>query len=200
MQPEATIACQSSREDVILILLALEGPLEVRGSRGERVGLQSGDVAKALVHPDEPVHLHNPSPSELSRLLQIWLRQKDVGTEGRVVSKAFETKQTRGTLLPVVSGQIHPEALVVDQDVAIYLSRLYPPEQLIFETLPERSTFLFLIDGHLRVGEERIHSGDGLAIWRESLVSITAQDRSQFVLIDLPPGSQGEGQSFNSVP
>lgn len=192
VQPEATIACESSREDITVVLFALEGSLEVTGGRGERVELQSDRVVKLEVQPGEPAYLHNPSSIEISRLLQIWLRQEEIGTGGRVVTKALEAKETRGTLLPVVSGQAHPDTLAVDEDLAIYLSRLYPPEQLIFETLPERCTFLFLIDGHLRVGEERMHSGDGLAIWRESLVTIAAQDRSQFVLIDLPAGPERE--------
>ena len=59
----------------------------------------------------------------------------------------FETSKTeirggRDGLVPLASGQGETTGVPLQQDVAIYLSRLRPNENLIFETLLSRRVFL----------------------------------------------------------
>lgn len=198
VQPGATIERGPSQELVEVIFVILEGLIGVTDLEKGTARLQPGQIAGLRIEPGKPAYLDNPSQLEVSRLVEVWIRAGEVEFESteripqRIEVKDVDPKEVRGTLLPVASGQSHSQTVRLGEDVAIYLSRLYPPEQLIFETLPQRSTFVFLAEGHLRVGEERMHSGDGLAIWRESLISIAAQDRSEFLLIDLPYRSGAE--------
>ena len=97
-----------------------------------------------------------------------------------------EVLKGSGGLIPLASGQGENAGVRLYQDVAIYLSRMRPNENLIFETLMTRRVFLAVTNGLIRLEEERLQQADSAMIWKENLIQISAQQRSVVVLVDLP--------------
>jgi hypothetical protein len=75
--------------------------------------------------------------------------------------------------------------LKILQDALIYSSILDPGHHLIHELLPGRSAWLHVIRGEAVMQDIIIREGDGVGIHAEPSVSITAQEHSEILLIDL---------------
>ena len=50
----------------------------------------------------------------------------------------------------------------------------------------ENGVYLFLIDGNITVGNESLSKRDGIGIWETDEFSITAEENSQVLLIEVP--------------
>ncbi len=129
-----------------------------------------------------------------SRFLQLTLRRPPGDRNDQTTVRQLNLKDRRGTLQPVASGQDHPDAAPLLSDSAVYLSHLRPKEQVVFETLIQRRSYVYVLEGTLRVENERLHPGDSLRTDREAVIPLSSSGHCQFVLVDLPPS---EAESDN---
>jgi redox-sensitive bicupin YhaK (pirin superfamily) len=73
------------------------------------------------------------------------------------------------------------------QDALIYSSILDPGHHPIHELLPGRSAWLHVICGEATLHDIVLTQGDGVGVTMEPLVSLTAQEHTEILLIDLGP-------------
>ena len=172
--------------DMEIITIVLEGALEHQDSLGNRGVIRPGEVqvmsaGKGIVHSE-----YNHSKDAPLHLLQLWIFPRTKNLTPRWEQRVFSDAQRVGRLLPVVSGGEIPETLKIDQDAAIYLSRLAAGQKVTHESKPGRKGYLFVISGDVTLGGKRLAAGDQARIDGETYLEIQAKKAAELILLDLP--------------
>jgi redox-sensitive bicupin YhaK (pirin superfamily) len=169
-----------------IVTYVQEGTLAIQEELQLQSTLEAGGIHCLTVGPSAEFQVKNLSEINSAAYCQIWLDTSGMEIVPRFKTSKTEIKGGGDGLVPLASGQGETTGVPLQQDVAIYLSRLRPNENLIFETLLSRRVFLAVINGLVRVEEHRLQDSDSAMIWKENLVEIAAQKRSTLLLVDLP--------------
>ena len=78
-------------------------------------------------------------------------------------------------------------SLRILQDALVFSSVLDPGHHLIHELLPERSAWLHVICGEATLQDFILTQGDGVGVTIEPSVSLTAQEKTEILLVDSGP-------------
>jgi redox-sensitive bicupin YhaK (pirin superfamily) len=163
-----------------IITFVQEGSLSVSEST-----LEAGGIHCLTVGPSAEFTVKNLSDIENARYCQIWFDTRGTDAVPGSSSSNVEFSKGKVELVPLASGQGETTGVPLQQDVAVYLAKLRPNENLIFETLQSRRVFLVVIDGVVRLEEHRLVTSDSVMIRKESLIEIGAQQASELILADL---------------
>jgi redox-sensitive bicupin YhaK (pirin superfamily) len=79
------------------------------------------------------------------------------------------------------------------QDSVVYSSIIDPGRHLIHELLPGRSAWVHVIDGEATLHDIVLTQGDGAGVTIEPSVSVTAQEDTEILLVDLPGRHNASG-------
>lgn len=176
--------------DMEIITIVLDGALEHQDSLGNRGVIRPGEVqvmsaGKGIVHSE-----YNHSKDAPLHLLQLWIFPRTKGRTPRWEQRVFSAAQREGRLLPVASDGEIPGTLTIDQDAAIYLSRLGAGQQVTHESKPRRKGYLFVIDGALTLSTDsatsKLAAGDQARLDGETRVEIQTKKNAEFIFLDLP--------------
>lgn len=169
--------------DVLLIML--EGSLQLLQEGQSQQQLEKHQVAVSTPAAGGFIRLANTATAK-SRYLEAVFQHRREPIQDRLEIEDLSAGARRGTMLPVASGQGQSGALDLGLDSAIYRCRLRPNENLLYETLLERRTFLLILYGTIGVSQERLLALDSARITQESRIELKAHLRSDLLLIDLP--------------
>ncbi|MGW8178271.1 MAG: pirin family protein [bacterium] len=169
-----------------IVTLVLNGRLSIQEEYRIESILEADGVHCLTVGASAEFRVKNLSETEPCSYCQVWLDARTIeAVPGEEAGKSSSSKGDGG-LVPLASGQGEIAAVSLQQDIAIYLSRLRPNETLIFETLLNRRVFLAILDGVVSVDEYRLVESESVMISKENLIEIAAQQKTKLLLIDLP--------------
>lgn len=172
--------------DMEIVTIVLSGELEHKDSLGNRGVIRPGEVqvmsaGRGITHAE-----YNHSKEKPLHLLQLWIFPRSKGRTPRWEQRVFDDAQRQGKLLPVVSGGDIPGTLTIDQDAAIYLSRLSAGQKVTHESRPGRKGYLFVIDGTVTLGGTALAAGDQARLDGETQIEVRAESSAEFIFLDLP--------------
>lgn len=173
--------------DMEIISYIIEGALQHRDSMGTGSIIRPGEIqvmsaGRGITHSE-----FNASSQELVHFLQIWILPKTRGTTTRYAQKAFPLQARTNRLKLLVSEQGRDESVSIGQDADIYGCLLEPGHSIVHNMASERMVWLQMIQGHAEILGQSVQTGDGVAISKETAISITATEHSEFLLFDLAP-------------
>ena len=173
--------------DMEIITYVIQGQLEHKDNQGNHGIIKKGEIqtmtaGSGIMHSE-----YNPSQTEPLRLLQIWIFADKKGLKPSWNQRKFSSAERLNCLLPIVAGVSSnvENTLIVNQDVRMYTSSLEKEKQLDFKLQANRKSYLFVIDGALKVNSQSLETRDSAMIENENIV-ISAQKPSDIILIDLP--------------
>lgn len=162
-----------------------EGALSLEDSTGRTDVIQAGEFQRMTsgrgIHHSET----NASRTEGAHVFQIWLRASEAGPEPRLEQKRFSAADRRGALRVVASPDGRSGSLSVHQDALMYSALLDSGRHIVHELSPGRSAWLHVVQGEVTVGDVFLSSGDGARVTGERAVSLTAQEESEILLLDV---------------
>jgi hypothetical protein len=171
-----------------IVSYIIDGALEHRDRLGNRHVNRAGEVqvmsaGKGIVHAEA-----NPSPTEPMRLIQLWILPRTKDLPPRWEQKAYSAEDRHNRLLPVVSPDNAKVdgSLTIDQDAAIYVSKLDAGKTLTHDAKPGRHAYFFVIGGEVELNGQKLHSGDQARVADETKLTIAASKDSELMLLDLP--------------
>ncbi len=198
IQPEAEFVTYLLPQSE-LVLCVLEGRLEIRDAGGPLYEMEAGDVYRIAAIDETELIFKNPSAHKKNRVLEIWLSADLSGTPPEPEGVRLNANRGFFNFLPLASGQGQEDALVLANDCAIYLSRLRPSENIIFETVLYRSVYVFVLDGAVRLEDDRLIGGDSALVFGEERIPMTAQQQRVVILLDIPLNDEERGQELGAV-
>jgi redox-sensitive bicupin YhaK (pirin superfamily) len=136
----------------------------------------------------------NPSLTDWAHVFRIYLHPSEVGVDCVHEQKRFPGAQRHNQLCIVASPDGRKGSLRILQDALGYSSIIDPGHHLIHELLPGRSAWVHVIDGEATLHDIILTQGDGAGVTIEPSVSVTAQENTEMLLVDVgpTPGSLAE--------
>lgn len=137
----------------------------------------------------------NESRSDWAHVFRIALRSPEVAVDDLRERKRFTTAQRRNLMCVVASPDGRNRSLRLYLDALVCSAILDPGHHLVHELLPGRRAWLHIIEGEATLNEVALTYGDGVGVENEPSVSVTVQESTELLLIDLgPPPRQREAE------
>jgi redox-sensitive bicupin YhaK (pirin superfamily) len=176
-----------SHRDMEIISYIAAGALEHKDSLGNGSVIRPGDVQHMSAGSGVQHSEFNPSHSEATKLIQVWIRTAQPGAEPYYGQTHFPRESRLNQLRLVASGEGREGSLPIRQDADMYAAILLPGSELVSGLRSGRGAWLQLLRGQLSVNGTAMSAGDGLALEDEAEIRISAvgDDEAELLLFDL---------------
>ncbi len=172
--------------DMEILTWVLEGALEHKDSMGNGSAIRPGEMQYMSAGTGVTHSEFNHSKSELVHLLQIWILPNEAAARPRYAQKNFAPALEAGGLCLLVSPDGRDGSIAIRQDARVQAARTPTPREFKLDLGIQRSGWLQVARGGLRVNGEILAQGDGVAIGNERKLSIATEKDAEFLLFDLP--------------
>jgi redox-sensitive bicupin YhaK (pirin superfamily) len=175
-----------SHHNMEIITVVLSGELEHRDSLGHREVLRAGEVqamsaGRGIRHSE-----YNPSPTSPVHMIQIWIHPQSRGTEPRYAQSSFALELRNDRWCPVVGPtRDEAQALSIDQDALLFLTRLSSQKTLEYTVHEQRSCWLHIATGSITTCGHDLQAGDALALDGAVTLTCTGVAPHSELLFDL---------------
>jgi redox-sensitive bicupin YhaK (pirin superfamily) len=174
-----------SHEEAEIVTYVYRGTLAQEDPTGSSGVVQAGEfqrmnISRGIRHKET-----NASRTDWAHIFRISLRSSNVGLDGGHEQKRFAAAQRRNVLCVVASPDGRKGSLRISLDALVYSVVLDAGRHLIHELLPGRSAWLHLIYGEATLQDVVMTQGDGGGLTTERSVSLTAQENTESLLVDL---------------
>jgi redox-sensitive bicupin YhaK (pirin superfamily) len=170
-----------------IITIPFTGALAHRDSTGGSGTIEAGDVqimsaGSGITHSEA-----NASATEPVTLFQIWLFPKIKNIAPRYDQRRFDAVGRQNQWQILVSPLENDHALWINQDARLARVDLTPGEKIEYQLgFPGNGVFLVNISGEVTVGDYRLDQRDALGIRHTERISITAEESSSILVIEVP--------------
>ncbi|MEO6847405.1 MAG: pirin family protein [Chthoniobacterales bacterium] len=170
--------------DAEIFTYVIKGSLQHRDSMGNESVIPAGNLQYMSAGSGVQHSEFNASDKEPVHLLQIWLLPNVSGGDPRYAEKEMGTNAKSNTLTPLFSGKESAETVAIRQNAEIAFGKLDPDHRL---GLPHGYAYHWIqvVRGNLRILDEKLVAGDGLAIADSPQLVITALEPSEFIVFHL---------------
>lgn len=172
--------------DMEIISYVLEGALEHKDSLGTGSIITPGEVQRMSAGTGVSHSEFNFSRNELVHFLQIWILPERVGLPPSYEQRAFPAEEKQGKSRLVASSDGRKGSVTIHQAVDLYTSVLAPGEVVTHRLTLGRHAWVQVARGAVRLNDTALSAGDGAAVSEETQLTVTAKDRAELLLFDLP--------------
>jgi quercetin 2,3-dioxygenase len=171
--------------DMEIISYVVEGELAHRDSTGVSSVIRPGDVQRMSAGTGVRHSEFNPSDTEPTHFLQIWIQPEQGGLLPSYEQRTFPAADWHGTLRLVASRDGREGSVTVHQDVHLYVTTLEAGEDLMHRLGDDRHAWVQVIRGAVRLNGTSVRAGDGASISKETVLQIGATEAAELLLFDL---------------
>ena len=172
--------------DMEIISYVLSGELAHKDSMGNGSTIRPGDVQRMSAGSGVRHSEFNPSRSEGTHFLQIWVQPDRTNLEPSYEEKHFPTEEKRGRLRLIVSPDSADGSLLIHQDARVYAGLFTGSETADFHAAAGRRMYVHVARGALTVNGVALAAGDALQITRETDLHIEQGKDAEVLVFDLP--------------
>lgn len=170
-------------KDMEILSYVLEGAIEHQDSMGNKEHVPAGDFQIMSAGTGVRHSEYNPSNSEPLHFYQIWIIPDRQGITPRYEQKSFTEKHGRQLVL---SPDARDGSLKVNQDMELWRWAMSDKEQAKFDIKDGRRLWIQVVKGNVEVNGNQASASDGVALWDEASMNITAYADSEVLIFDLP--------------
>jgi redox-sensitive bicupin YhaK (pirin superfamily) len=171
--------------DAEIVTYVLEGALAYEDSTGGSGVIQTGEFQRMTTGRGIRHSEANASQTDWAHAFQMWLRPSEAGLEPGREQKRFSAAERRGVLCVIASPDGRKGSLRIHQDVLICSALLDSGQHLAHELSHGRSAWLHVVRGEVMLGDAVLSRGDGAGIASDRVVSLTAREEAEILLVDL---------------
>lgn len=171
--------------DMEIVSYVLSGALEHKDSMGTGSVIRPGDVqrmsaGRGVLHSE-----YNPSQSEETHFLQIWIMPKFTGTRPSYEQKHFSADEKRGRLALIASSDGRDGSVTINQNVSVYAGLFDGAERAVHDVEPGRRVYVHVARGQVTVNGQKLDAGDALKAVDLRQIPIEGGKNAEILLFDL---------------
>ena len=170
--------------DMEIISYVLSGALQHKDSMGNGRVIRPGEFQYMAAGTGVEHSEFNPSQTEATRLLQIWIQPDRKGVAPRYAERNF-TKAETGKLHLVASKTGRNGSFEIHQDADLLIAKLESGQAVKHPLAANRHAWVHVAEGEVNINGEKLSGGDAMAVSDERALEITATQPSQVLLFDL---------------
>jgi redox-sensitive bicupin YhaK (pirin superfamily) len=174
--------------DMEIISYVLSGELAHKDSMGNGSTLRPGDVQRMSAGSGVRHSEFNPSATEATHFLQIWILPDKTGVEPGYAETRFSAEDKRGRLRLIVSPDGTDGSLTIHQDVHVYAGLFSGEEhtQLDVSAKPQRMLYVHVARGSVTANGVTLNGGDALQIPTRPRLELENGRDAEVLVFDLP--------------
>jgi hypothetical protein len=171
--------------DMEILSYVLEGGLEHKDSTGGGGVIRPGEIQFMRAGTGVTHSEYNASKTEPVHFLQIWVVPDTRGLAPRYDQKAFDAAAARERLVLLASRDGRDGSIQVQQDVALWMTRLGEGEERAQPLAARRHAWVHVARGAVTVNDHALEEGDGAALSDEAGVRLVGRRDAEVLLFDL---------------
>ncbi len=172
-------------DEMEIITIVLKGEITHKDSMGNGGMIRAGEVQRMSAGTGLTHSEYNQADQDL-HFYQIWIMPDQSGLAPSYEQKKFDSAEFKNVLFPLASGQERAGAVSFHTDATIYRSQLEAGQHLAYPTTLNRSLFVYLTSGNLRVNGEKLGERDQARLDTIDRLEFEAETDADFILIDVP--------------
>jgi redox-sensitive bicupin YhaK (pirin superfamily) len=174
-------------ENMEIITIPLKGALAHKDSTGADGIIYTGDVQIMSAGSGIRHSEYNASHYDPVTLLQIWIFPKQTGTKPRHEQRSFDPAARNGQWQVVVSPRPEDQALRINQDARMALTRLKAGASLTYYSVfPGNGIYIFVLEGQVEADGRTLQRRDGFGVTHTSEAVLHATADSELLAIEVP--------------
>jgi hypothetical protein len=173
-------------QDMEIITYVRRGAISHRDHLGNEGRTVAGDV-QVMSAGTGIRHAEYNLEAEATQIFQIWVEPDEARLEPRWATRRFPKAERAARLIALASGRAGDDgALPIHQDAAVLGAALTPGQSLTHPIGEGRRAYLVPATGRIEVNGVAAKARDGIAVTGEDILTITALEDSDILLVDLP--------------
>lgn len=173
--------------DMEIVTYVLEGAIAHKDSLGNGETIRPGEVqrmsaGRGIMHSE-----FNPSNTERTHLLQIWIIPDRTGGSASYEQKFYDESEKRGKLRLVASPDGAEGSVTIQQNARMYAGLFDGNETATVPLEPHRLAYVHIARGSAHVNGVPLQAGDAAKLEGEAKVTIDRASGAEVLLFDLPP-------------
>lgn len=168
-----------------ILSYVLEGALEHKDSLGTGSIIRPGDVQRMSAGSGVRHSEFNASKKEPVHFLQIWIVPEKEDIAPSYEQKSFSTEEKRGGLRLIGSRDGREGSVTIHRDVDLFAAQLGAGERVTHTISKERSAWVQVARGTLKLNGEVLEAGDGAALREPGTLTLEGTDDAEVLLFDI---------------
>ena len=186
-----TIAARSGfpphpHRDMEIITYVRKGAITHEDNLGNRGRTAAGDV-QVMSAGTGIAHSEMNEEDESTQIFQIWIMPDEKGLPPTWGTKPFPKGERSGSFITLASGLANDseDALTIRANARLVAATLTAGQSAEYHIAPGRKVYLVPASGQVYINGVVAKAGDGVAVSDERLLTVSAQQDSEIVLVDV---------------
>ena len=186
-----TIAARSGfpphpHRDMEIITYVRKGAIPHEDNLGNRGRTAAGDV-QVMSAGTGIAHSEMNEEDESTQIFQIWIMPDEKGLPPTWGTKPFPKGERSGSFITLASGLANDseDALTIRANARLVAATLTAGQSAEYHIAPGRKVYLVPASGQIDINGVVAKAGDGVAVSDERLLTVSAQQDSEIVLVDV---------------
>jgi redox-sensitive bicupin YhaK (pirin superfamily) len=175
-----------AHRDMEIISYVLSGELAHKDSMGNGSTIKPGDVQRMSAGSGVRHSEFNPSQTEGTHFLQIWIQPSEANIPPSYEEKRFSAEDKRGRLRLIVSPDSAQGSLAIHQDARVYAGLFDGAETAQLTVGNGRRIYVHLARGRLTANGVGLSAGDALKSTHETQLLLERGENAEVLVFDLP--------------
>ncbi|MES3038244.1 MAG: pirin family protein [Bdellovibrionota bacterium] len=171
--------------DMEIISYVVKGGLKHEDTMGNKTVIKPGEVQKLSAGTGMLHSEHNEQGTEQTHFFQIWIIPNKTGQPPSYGQKSFEADLKSKKMVLAISQDGRDGSISIQQDADMYISRLNADDTTEFTLRSNRGAWIQIVSGKVKVNDEEVAAGDGIAVENQTSLNFKAAVKSEFLLFDL---------------
>jgi quercetin 2,3-dioxygenase len=172
--------------DMEIVTYILSGELRHQDSMGNGSVIGVGDVQRMTAGTGIRHSEFNAQAETPVHLLQIWVMPSQDNLTPSYEEKHFTDAEKENRWCLIVSPNGQEGSVTIHQEASIFATLLDETKTLHYALSQNRCAYLQLAKGSIQLNGEKLKAGDAAMIENIAEFSLTAEDKAEILLFDLP--------------
>lgn len=174
-------------ENMEIISIPLEGDLEHKDNMGNVSVIRSGDIqvmsaGTGVLHSE-----YNKNKEQPVKFLQIWVIPNKRNAKPRYDQISLNPDDRKNGFQQIISPNPEDEGMWINQNAWFHLADFDAGTSKDYKLKSSANgLYVFNLSGKLKIDNQEIETRDGFGIWNTHKVNITAEEHSEFLLMEVP--------------
>jgi redox-sensitive bicupin YhaK (pirin superfamily) len=174
-------------DNMEIITIPLKGALAHKDSMGNAEVIRAGDIQVMSAGTGIRHSEYNPSETEATNLLQIWLFPDKHNVTPRYGQITLDTAQRHNRLQQILSPNADDEGVWIHQNAWFHMGNLDKDFDVTYELKDKTNgVYAFVIKGDVSINGQSLHARDGMGISDAGKLGIHADSDAEILLMELP--------------
>lgn len=172
-----------------IISIPLEGDLEHKDSMGNTTVISNGDVQVMSAGTGVQHSEYNKNRDKSVKFLQIWVFPRKQGVTPRYDQITLNPADRKNKLQQILSPNPDDAGVWIHQDAWFYMGDFDKGKTTTYKINKNgNGIYFFVLNGKVKIADQDLETRDGFGIWNTSAVNISANEKTELLVMEVPMG------------